>query len=89
MLALDPAAVAKQRAQRLEGGGLGGLGRVADLAGGEQVGQHLRLQPVGADLPPHGADGRLGRLVLVEIARGPGREPHRLVLLELRRVLVR
>ena len=91
VLALDPATVAQQRGQRLEGHGLGGLplGRVGELAGGEQVGQQLRLQPIGALLAPHAADGGLGSLVLVQVARAPGREPQRLVALELGRVLVR
>ena len=75
VLALDPAAVAQERAQRLHARGLGGLplGLVGDLAGGEQVGQHLRLQPVGADLAPHGADGGHGGLVLVQVARATRR----------------
>ena len=54
MLALDPAAVAEQAVQRLEGHRLGGvgLGCVGKLAGGDQVAQHLRLQPVGTALAP-------------------------------------
>ena len=91
MLALDPVAVVEQRRQRPEGHCLGGrgLGGVREVAGSEQVGQHLRFQPVGADLAPHDPDDRFGRLVLVHVARAPGREPHRLVLVGLGLVLVR
>ena len=75
MLTLDPAAEAQERAQRLEGRRLGGLGlgRVGELPGGEQVGQHHHLEPVGALLAPHAANGGLRGLVLVQVARPPGR----------------
>ena len=74
----------------MHGRGLGGLAlaRVGDVAGGEQIGQHLRLQPIGAHLAPHGANSRGGGLMLVHVARGPGGEPHRLVPAELGRLLV-
>ena len=90
VLTLDPGAVAQQRAQRLEGRHLCGLGfgRVGQPAGGEQVGQHQRLQPVGALLAPPAADGGLGRRTLVRVARRPGGQPDRRVALELGRVLV-
>ena len=54
MLALDASPIAQERAQRPEGA-VGGrsLGVVGDLAGGEQVREHLRFQlVVGTDLAP-------------------------------------
>ena len=61
----------------------------AILLGGEQIVQHDRLQPVGTLLAPQAADRGGRRLLLVQVARAPGGEPQRLVLLELGRILVR
>jgi hypothetical protein len=50
------------RRRGLGGPGLLGVGK---LAGGEQVGHDLGLQPVRALLVPHRADGGPGRLVRI------------------------
>jgi hypothetical protein len=78
VLALDAGAVAQEGRQSPPAGLLGGpgFGRVLrPVGGGEQVGQDLRLQPVGADLAPHRPHRDERRVALGKVGRVQRAQP--------------
>ena len=82
--------VVQERRQRLEGRAFGGLPSAGSASSPAAYRSASTGGTSGRRAPaPHAADGGLGSLMLVQVARAPGREPQRLVALELGRILVR